>query len=183
MILVISSVIGGLTLVGVGYTVGVYNTINNATNDYEGQLADISAEYQRRLDLLTNLAKSVKSHKDFESKTYENIAKARAGLSEKPSVKNLKKVDSILAGLKVQIEAYPELKSSSLYSELNAEISETEDRVFRARAELNNIAEDYNTYIGNFPTVLIAKGLLHKNKLEYFKAEGKAKTGSFEIEI
>lgn len=162
--------IGGIGITLFGYGVGVYNTIVTAKNDWEGQMADIKTEYQRRIDLYMNLVKTVKSHKKFEKETIIELTKARSGITEQKNIKptTIKKLDSFLGSLKVQMEAYPELKSHTHYTKLMEEIGITEERILVARGELNNIAEDYNTYIQKFPTVLFV-GIFNAKKLSYIE--------------
>lgn len=176
------SIIGGTALIGAGYTISVYNTIKTATNDYEGMIADISAEYQRRADLYLNLAKTCKGHMKFEKTTLVELTKARSGLQTgktKINQTTIKKMDSMFGNFRMQMEAYPELQSNKHYSKIMDEISNTEDRIITARGELNNIAEDYNTYIQLFPTNMFAN-LFKAKKLTYFKTTERAKK---EIEI
>lgn len=162
LIIVISALWSG------GWLIGVYNTIVTGKNDYEGMLQDLRAEYQRRADLFLNLGKTVKSHVTFEKGTMVELAKARAGIKEGITPAKMKKLDSIFAGMKIQLEAYPELKSHTLYGKLMTEITLTEDRINQARGEMNNIAEDFNTYIEKFPTN-IAAGMFHAEKMQYIE--------------
>jgi len=171
-----------ILILNIGFIIGVYNTIVTGKNDYEGQINDLKAEYQRRVDLFMNLVESVKSHVKFEKSTLTDITKARSGINPLDT-KKVKKLDSVFAGMKIQLEAYPELKSNKLYKELMSNITLTEDRINSARGEMNNIAEDFNTYIGKFPVNIIAK-LFNTKRLKYIKlGAGSAKIDAPKIAI
>lgn len=168
------TIAGAIVVVGAGFTIGVYNTLVTGKNDYAGQWANIKTEYQRRYDLFMNLVETVKGHVKFEKETLVELTKARSGIeSNKPLGKTqMNKLDNLFSGLKIQVEAYPELKSNVHYTKLMEEISETEERIVFARTEVNHIAEDFNTYIETFPTNLVAKGIFNAKKLQYYQNEG-----------
>jgi len=172
------SVVSGIGIIVVGKGIGVYNTIVTGKNDYDGQLADLGAHYQRRADLYMNLSEVVKKNVAFEKDTFIGIAKARAGIkTEAPNKGNmiakLGAMDSMISGLKIQIEAYPELKSNEQFNKLMSEIEVTENFVTEQRDELNNIAQDFNTYIGLFPTNVYAN-IFKTKQLVYFKPKDDA---------
>lgn len=173
--MIILSVVGGLGIVGIGWGIGVYNTIVSGTNDYEGQWADIKTQYQRRTDLFMNLVECVKSHVKFEKSTLVELTKARAGIQNNITPKKMKQIDTVLSGLKIQVEAYPELKSNQQYLKLMEEITHVERSILNERATLNNIAEDFNTYIEIFPRSIMAN-ILRAKKLKYFENESKTNT-------
>lgn len=183
MIYILAATVGA-GAIGIGWTIGLYNTIQTAQNDYKGQWADIKTEYQRKIDLFLNLAKTVKSHATFEKETLIQLTKARSGLTDSKNINNveIQKMESLFAGFKLQMEAYPDLKSHTHYSKLMDEVSRTEERILSARAELNNIAEDFNTMIDMFPNNIVCKWLFAADHLDYFK-EGIKVEDSVELDI
>ena len=86
--------------------------------------------------------------------------------------------------LQAQFEAYPDLKAMPLYEDLNHNILETENRINQARCELNNMVEDYNTYINMFPTFIMAKNIYgKKNEVFWESNDPRSKKDSYELDM
>ena len=173
MLWIIIGVVIAICLMIAGWMTGFYNTVIDASEDIKGQWADILTEYQRRADLFMNLINTVKSSKNFEKETLVELTKARSGISDikndKPKqMQTMKTLDHVFHGLKLHVEAYPDLKSVGLHSQLMNDIKETENRINAGRGEYNNIVEDYNTYIKTFPNLILRK-LFSFSCEEYFE--------------
>jgi len=149
----------GLILLICGWLVGVYNMLVIALQTIKNQWSNVKAEYQRRADLFYNLAASIKSYKTFENETFVQLAQARNGQFGKNKAeefKTLKDLDKTFSKFLLTYEAYPQLKASELYHDLNDELKMTENRINIARTDYNVLVRDYNILIKTFPNMLIA---------------------------
>lgn len=175
-----------LLLVCIGSIIGIYNTLIIATQDAKNQWSNILTEYQRRADLFMNLVESVKAYTKFEKDTLTEVTRARSGNfgnTQESQMKNLKQLDSIFAGMRIQIEKYPDLKAGKLYSQLMEDVKETEDRVNIARTDYNDIVRNYNIYCMRFPTSLFAN-MFKFSEMKYYEAEqGVEKAPKIDLEI
>jgi LemA protein len=170
-------IIGGamvfVLLIIIGSIVGIYNTLVTAFQDIKNQWSNVLTEYQRRADLFMNLVESVKAYTKFEKTTLEEVTKARSGQfggNQASQAKQLKKLDSIFAGMKITIEKYPDLKAGKLYSQFMDDVRETEDRVNIARTDFNELVRNYNIYVKQWPTSIFAN-MFGYSEYKYFEAE------------
>lgn len=163
-LLITGSIAVGVILIATGYTIGTYNTFVNLYEDTKNQWSNILTEYQRRADLIVNLANNVKSYKIHEQETLTQVTKARGGLqaapttdaAQKAQMKNMGTIDNFLSRLMVVVEKYPELKADKLHTELMQELRITEDRINTARTNYNDVVRDYNVIIKQFPARTLA---------------------------
>lgn len=159
-IIIGGSVAVGITLLGVGYTIGTYNSMVGMRTDVKNQWSNILTEYQRRVDLLINLARTVKSYKSFEKETLTAVVKARSGLKEnlgrKQQEDSMKAIDKLGLSINALWEAYPNLKSNEQHNMLMEESRITEDRINSARTSYNDTVRDYNVLVNEFPARIVA---------------------------
>jgi len=145
--------------------------------------ANVENVYQRRLDLIPNLVNTVKGVANFEQQTLTAVIEARAKASSvQINPKNLDEgslqkfqeaqngVSSALGRLMVVVEKYPELKATQNFSELQAQLEGTENRITVERMKFNEAAQDYNTYLRGFPNSMFA-GMFGFQKKAYFEAQ------------
>ena len=122
--------------------------------------ADIDVQLKRRYDLIPNLVETVKGYATHEKSTFENIAAARSaamgaqGLEAKGQAENA--LSGTLKTLFAVAEAYPELKANQNFLSLQAELSDTENKIQAARRFYNGNVRDLNTAIQVFPGNVIA---------------------------
>lgn len=186
MIWIIVGIIVFLLLVAIGSLIGIYNTIIIAVQDIRNQWSNILTEYQRRADLFMNLVESVKAYTKFEKGTLVEVTKARSGNfgeSKDAQMKNLHKLDSIFAGMKINIEKYPDLKAGRLYSQLMEDVKETEDRINIARTDYNALVRDYNIYIKRFPTSIFATMFKYFDEKYYEAEKGVEKAPKMDLKV
>lgn len=144
--------------------------------------ANVENVYQRRLDLIPNLVKTVQGAADYERGTLEAVVNARAkATSVQVDANNLTEeaiakfqaaqdeLSSALSKMLVTIERYPELKANQNFLELQAQLEGTENRIAVERNNFNNTVNEYNSYIRKFPNNIVA-GLFNFDKKGYFKA-------------
>lgn len=144
---IIAVVIFVLLLIIVAPLGGANNTYVNKTQTVATAKSNISKEEQRRVDLFNNLVDAVQSAKTFEQDTLTKIATARGQA-------NGGHIDQAQITLQSVVEAYPEIKSTALYSQTMLEFSATENRLAQYRETYNDDVKDYNAYVGGFPSAM-----------------------------
>lgn len=163
-----------------------YNTMVSKDEAVTAQWANVESSYQRRADLIPNLVNTVKGVANFEQSTLTAVIEARAkATSIQIDPKNLTpeqiqqfqqaqgQLSSALSRLLVTVEQYPELKATQNFSELQAQLEGTENRINTERRKFNETAQDYNAYIRKFPQVIYA-GWFGFEKKGYFEADAGA---------
>jgi len=145
----------------------------------ESAWAQVQNVYQRRLDLVPNLAESTKAYMQLEKDIFESIAEARAGISNAETPAELEsaneEVSSIIGDIRVVVEDTPELKASTTVKDLMIQLEGTENRIATERGRFNEAIRDYNTYIKLFPKNIIA-GWFGFEAKEFFEAQEGADT-------
>jgi LemA protein len=183
-------VIGALVLIlfiGVSTVGGTYNRLVTLDQAVQSQWAQVESSYQRRADLIPNLVETVKGAANFEKSTYTAVAEARAKVGQlNVSGANLPNdpaafekfagaqdgLSSSLSRLLAVAEAYPQLKATQNFSDLQAQLEGTENRIAVERMRYNDAAQTFNTTRDSFPTVIVA-GLFGArfNEKAYFKSQ------------
>lgn len=139
--------------------------------------SDITVQLKRRLDLIPNLVNSVKGYAAHESGVFEKVTEARAnalnaqGVKETAAAEN--QFEGALKSLFAVAEAYPDLKASENFKELQQELVDTEDKIQGSRRFYNGGVRDLNTKIQVFPNNIFA-GMLGFKSREFFEVENMA---------
>lgn len=162
--------------------VGPYNRMVGKDETCSSAWSNVENAYQRRLDLIPNLVKTVQGAADYERGTLEAVVNARAkatsvqvdanNLTEEAIAQYQAAQDQLGAALSrmlVTIERYPELKANQNFLELQAQLEGTENRIAVERNKYNETVQDYNSYIRSFPNNIIS-GMFNFDKKGYFKA-------------
>lgn len=165
---------------------GAYNEMVTLDEGVNTAWSQVENQYQRRMDLIPNLVNTVKGYAAHEKETLEGVVNARAEATKTtidPSNLNeetLKRfqaaqgeLSSALSRLMVVVERYPELKANQNFSELQAQLEGTENRISVERKRFNEIAQGYNTYIRKFPNNILS-GMFGFQTKVYFSAESGA---------
>lgn len=160
-----------------------YNSLIGKKNDVDQKWANVQSQYQRRLDLIPNLVKTVKGYADFEKSTLQAVVEARArATSINVSADNLDEatiakinaqmgqVNSSLSRLLAVVENYPDLKANQSFLKLQDELAGTENRIAVARDNFNEVVKVYNNATQTFPSVIFARLMGFKNK-PYFESD------------
>lgn len=164
-------VVAGIALVG------AYNGLVRLRNLVQESWNQVDVELQRRHDLIPNLVATVKGIAGHERNTLEEVIRLRnqaASLQQPgamPSAERTQVEEQLTQAVHqmlVTVEAYPELKSSQNFLELQRALTETEDRIAAGRRYFNANVRAYNTKIESFPTNIIA-GMGHFEKANYFE--------------
>ena len=175
-----------LLFAGYSWVKGTYNTMVTQDEGVQTAWSQVENQYQRRMDLIPNLVNTVKGYATHEKETLEGVVSARAEATKTtidPSNLNeesMKKfqaaqgeLSSALSRLMLVIERYPDLKANQNFSELQAQLEGTENRISVERKRFNETAQSYNTYIRSFPTNILA-GMFGFQPKAYFSAESGA---------
>ncbi|OUO92412.1 hypothetical protein B5F40_00480 [Gordonibacter sp. An230] len=140
--------------------IGLYNNLVKLRNMVDNAWAQVDVQLQRRLDLIPNLVETVKGYASHESDTLEGVTQARAAVMSASSPEGKMQADNLLTGalknLFAVAESYPDLKASVNFQQLQAELSDTEDKISYMRQSYNDTVMKFNTAIQTFPAVLIA---------------------------
>ncbi|WP_080904133.1 LemA family protein [Parabacteroides sp. Marseille-P3160] len=142
------------------YSISLYNRLVKYKNNRENAFADIDVQLKQRHDLIPQLVEAVKGYMKHENQTLIDLAKARTAavsansIDEKIVAEN--KLSSALAGLRVTLEAYPELKANQNFMHLQEEISDVENKLAAVRRFFNSATKEYNNAVEVFPANLIA---------------------------
>jgi LemA protein len=179
-------VVVGVIFLLIAWATGINNNLVTKEEGVNQAWANVENVYQRRLDLIPNLVNTVKGVAKFEQQTLTAVIEARAkATSVQINPKNLDEgslqkfqeaqngVSSALGRLMVVVEKYPELKATQNFSELQAQLEGTENRITVERMKFNESAQDYNTYLRRFPNSMFA-GMLGFQKKAYFQAQAGA---------
>ena len=144
----------------IAYYFITYNRFQTLRNAAEATLGQIRVALRKRLDLIGELVDAVKSYAKFERETLEKITAMRTSVERAPP-KELEKIEresrAILERLIAVFEAYPDLKTSNVVSQLMQAIREVEDEIARHRYTYNNIVQQYNTMIDTYPSRFVAQ--------------------------
>ena len=153
---------------------GIYNGLITARNRVKESWSGIDVQLKRRTDLIPNLVETVKGYAKHEKEVFENVTKARSAMMGAGTPGEAEKADNMLTGalksLFAVAEAYPDLKASDNFKDLQGELSDTETKIASSRRFYNANVLDFNTKIQTFPSMIIA-GMFGFKEAEFFEAE------------
>lgn len=136
--------------------------------------SDITIQLKRRADLIPNLVNTVKGYAKHEKGVFEEVTAARAAIVGAKSPKEAAKADNMMTDALKSVfavaEAYPQLKASDNFKELQDELVDTEDKIQAARRFYNSGVRDLNTKVQLFPTNVFA-GMLGFTQREFFDVD------------
>ena len=157
MVLIVSIVV--LVLLAL-WIISLYNSLVKLRNNRENAFADIDVQLKQRHDLIPQLVSTVKGYAAHEKDTLERVINARNGamgahaIDEKIKAENA--LSSALAGLKITLEAYPDLKANQNFLQLQEEIADLENKLSAVRRYFNSATKELNNAVETFPSNLIA---------------------------
>lgn len=145
------------------YILSFYNRIKTLSIRIRASIQEIGNQLKRQANLIPNLVDSVKSYMKHEKGIFEELTKVRQSVAEAVSSGDVKKIDKsqdlvnkVLGSLKVIVESNPEIKASSLVSNLMDELRDTADKLMYSRRTLIDLTADYNTSIETIPGAWLA---------------------------
>lgn len=148
------SVIGVLVLFGVIFFMwgaGVYDSAVGRQEEVNQAWSDVQASYQRRADLVPNLVATVKEAAENERGILTAVTQARAGITEATTPEQLEAAGrKINTAINLAFEAYPQIRSTENFADLQSQLEGTENRINVARQRYNESVRTYNTYVRGF---------------------------------
>ena len=153
-------VVGVIVLILIFWVIGIYNNLVALRNNRENAFANIEVQLKQRYDLIPNLVNTVKGYAEHENGLLERITQARTAamgatnLNDEIEAENA--LSSALAGLKVSVEAYPDLKANQSFMQLQSELADIENKLAAVRRFFNSATKELNTGVQSFPAVLFA---------------------------
>ena len=140
--------------------ISIYNNLVKLRNNRENAFADIDVQLKQRYDLVPQLVATVKGYATHEKELLEAITAARSASMSATSINDKIQADnmltSALAGLKVQVEAYPDLKANQNFLQLQEEISDIENKIAATRRYFNTATRELNNAVQTFPSNIFA---------------------------
>lgn len=157
--------------------ISTYNNLVEKSEEVDKKYADISAQLERRANLIPNLVETVKGYASHEESVIEKVTASREKLvdaktPEEASAANAE-LSTSLNSLFALAENYPDLKANTNFINLQDELAGTENRISIARKDYNEVVQNYNKEIKKFPNNLFAK-MLGFDEKTYFEAKDNA---------
>lgn len=154
-------IILGVVVILVVWGISLYNNLVKLRNNRENAFANIDVQLKQRHDLVPQLVATVKGYAEHEKTVFQRVTEARAAAMGATSINDKVKAEnmltSALAGLKVSLEAYPELKANENFLQLQGEISDIENKLAAVRRFFNSATRELNNAVQTFPSNLFAK--------------------------
>jgi len=161
-------IILGVVIILVLYFVVIHNRLVALKNNRENAFADIDVQLKQRHDLIPQLIETVKGYMTHEKNLLTEITKARSqavqatGVNGKIAAESA--LSSALSGLKIAVEAYPDLKANQNFMQVQTEMSDIENKLAAVRRFFNSATKELNTYIQMFPSNIIASTFGYKKE-------------------
>ena len=157
--------------------IAMYNGLVKLRNNRENAFANIDVQLKQRYDLVPQLVNTVKGYATHEKETLEKVTNARAAAMNANTVDEKvaadKALSSALAGLRVSLEAYPELKANQNFLQLQTELSDIENKLSAARRFFNSATREFNNSCEVFPSNIVASMFGFKRAPMYEPTEGR----------
>ena len=161
------------------WAIGVYNGLVTMRQRVNQAFADIDVQLRQRHDLVPNLVETVKGYAAHERGTLEEVVKARNAAVSAQGPAQQAAAENVLSGALRQLfalsEAYPDLKANANFQQLQAELTDLENKIAASRRFFNNSVQEYNTGIQRFPAALFAASFGFAQK-DYFDLGDDRKT-------
>lgn len=142
------------------WAVGIYNNLVKLRNNRENAFANIDVQLKQRHDLIPQLVATVKGYATHEKEVLMRVTEARTAamgartVNDKIAAENT--LSTALSGLRVSLEAYPELKANQNFLQLQGEISDVENKLAATRRFFNSTTRELNNAVQTFPSNLLA---------------------------
>jgi len=154
--------------------VAIYNRLVRLRNRAENAWAQVDVQLRRRYDLIPNLVEAVKGYASHERATFEEVTKARTEAQQAQTVEEQGKAENLLTQaigrLFAVAEAYPELRATENFQQLQGQLEETETKIAVSRQVYNDAVLTYDTALETVPTNIVGN-LFSFQAREYFEVE------------
>jgi LemA protein len=166
-------ILGAIVLL-VLIVVGMYNKLVRLRNRCENAWAQVDVQLRKRYDLIPNLVESVKGYAAHERGVFEEVTEARTRAQQAQGVQEQAQAENALTAaigrLFAVAEAYPELRATENFQQLQAQLTEVEGDIAVSRQVYNDTVLTYDTALETVPTSIIA-GIFNFRTREYFEVE------------
>ncbi|MBL6963681.1 MAG: LemA family protein [Bacteroidetes bacterium] len=160
---IVIGIIVVFVLIIVGYANGVYNKAIDYQEQVDAKWGDVQTAYQRRADLIPSLVATVKGAAANEKDILTTVTNARAGISNAKTPEDMELMGKeINAAINLAFEAYPQIRSTDNFRDLQAQLEGTENRVSVARMKYNEAVQKFNLQI---------RGKFRKMALRWFESD------------
>src|SRR5580765_2807552 len=163
-----------IAVVLVGVVIALYNRLVRLRNRAENGWAQVDVQLRKRYDLIPNLVETVKGYAAHERGTFEEVTAARTAAQQAQGVAEQAQAENVLTAalgrLFAVAEAYPQLRATENFQQLQAQLSDVEGNIAVARQVYNDTVLSYDNALQTVPTNIIA-GIFNFNSREYFKTE------------
>jgi len=167
-------VVLGVIALAVIFGITQYNKLIRLNVSVDEAFAQIEVQLKRRSDLIPNLVETVKGYASHEKEAFEKVVSARAKATSATGVQDVAAADGALTqalrGLLAVAEAYPDLKASANFLQLQEELATTENKVAFSRQFYNDSVRSLNQTIKTFPGNLFG-GVAKVNEREFYEVE------------
>ncbi len=151
----------GLLVLLILWIISLYNSLVRLRNRRQNAFADIDVQLRQRHDLVPHLVETVKGYASHEKELLMRVTEARTAAMAATSIDGKivaeQQLTSALQGLKVQVEAYPDLKANQNFLQLQEELSDIENKLAASRRFFNGATTEYNNAVESFPGNLVAR--------------------------
>lgn len=179
-------ILGIVVVVGL-FIWATYNGLITLRIRVDEAWSDITVQLKRRLDLIPNLIETVKGYAKHEKGVFEAVTEARANTLNAKGVKQTaaaeNQFETALKSLFAVAEAYPDLKASQNFVELQQELVDTEDKIQASRRFYNGGVRDLNTKIQTFPNNAVAAMFGFKNRDFFELDDAEQKTADKPVDV
>ncbi len=142
------------------WAISIYNGLVRLRNNRENAFANIDVQLKQRYDLVPQLVSTVKGYASHEKELLEKVTAARSAAISATNINDKMAADqqltNALAGLKVSVEAYPDLKANQNFLQLQSELSDIENKLAATRRFFNSTTRELNNSVQTFPNNLLA---------------------------
>jgi LemA protein len=172
----IATVVGVLLLALVGFAAVAFNKLRTADIGAEEALGGVDVQLTRRADLIPNLVSTVKGYASHEKAVFEEVTAARAGVaaaaqggSVEERARAEARLDQAVVNVLAVAEAYPDLKASASFVQLQEQLADTEDQLAFARQYYNDAAATVNKLVATVPWMFFA-GMAGVRRRDFYEA-------------
>jgi LemA protein len=153
----------------------MYNRLVRLRNRAENAWAQVDVQLRRRYDLIPNLVDAVKGYAAHERETFESVTNARAAAQQAQGVAQQAQAENVLTAalgrLLAVAEAYPQLRATENFQQLQAQLTDVEQNIAVARQVYNDTVLTYDNALETVPTNVVA-GIFNFRERAYFETEG-----------
>lgn len=168
-------VVGVVVVLLLLVVVTMYNRLVRLRNRAQNSWAQVDVQLRRRYDLIPNLVEAVKGYAAHERSTFDEVTQARTAAQQAQTVEEQAKAENVLTAaigrLFAVAEAYPQLRATENFQQLQAQLAEVEQNIAIARQVYNDTVLTYDNALQTVPTNIVA-GLFSFSPRAYFETEG-----------